>query len=168
MAKVTPLDIRKQTFKKAVRGYEAGEVQAYLEMVAKEFEILARENSALVERLAGLDAQIEDYRRMEKALRETMLAAQQTTEGIKENARSEAELLLREARAKAEGIVSEARQKAQNLQRDVSTLEQQRNSFLAQFRSLVESQLNLLDEMHAGKPAVPEVAPKAEALEEDF
>jgi cell division initiation protein len=105
---------------------------------------------------------------MEKALRETMLAAQQTTEGIKENARNEADLLLREAQHKAEGIVAEARHKAQTLQRDVSTLEQQRNAFLAQFRSLVESQLNLLEEMHAGKPAAQEAAPKPEALEEDF
>jgi len=168
MAKVTPLDIRKQTFKKAMRGYEAGEVQAFLEMLAKEFEELARENSALAERMAGLDAQIEDYRKMEKALRETMLAAQQTTEGIKENARTEADLLLREAQHKAEGIVAEARHKAQVLQRDVATLEQQRNAFIAQFRSLVESQLNLLDEMYSGKSTAAPQSPKAEALEEDF
>lgn len=168
MAKVTPLDIRKQTFKKGMRGYETGEVQAFLEMVAKEFEDLARENAALLERMAGLDAQIEDYRKMEKALRETMLAAQQTTEGIKENARAEADLLLREAQHKADGIVAEARHRAQGLQRDVAVLEQQRNAFIAQFKSLVESQLNLLDEMHSGRAATPSHPPKAEALEEDF
>ena len=168
MAKVTPLDIRKQTFKKGMRGYETGEVQAFLEMVAKEFEELARENAALLERMAGLDAQIEDYRKMEKALRETMLAAQQTTEGIKENARAEADLLLREAQHKADGIVAEARHRAQGLQRDVSVLEQQRNVFIAQFKSLVESQLNLLEEMHSGRATAPSPPPKAEALEEDF
>ena len=168
MAKVTPLDIRKQTFKKGMRGYETGEVQAFLEMVAKEFEELARENAALLERMAGLDAQIEDYRKMEKALRETMLAAQQTTEGIKENARAEADLLLREAQHKADGIVTEARHRAQGLQRDVAVLEQQRNVFIAQFKSLVESQLNLLEEMHSGRAATPSPPPKTEALEEDF
>jgi cell division initiation protein len=168
MAKVTPLDIRKQTFKKGMRGYETGEVQAFLEMVAKEFEELARENAALLERMAGLDAQIEDYRKMEKALRETMLAAQQTTEGIKENARAEADLLLREAQHKADGIVAEARHRAQGLQRDVAVLEQQRNVFIAQFKSLVESQLNLLEEMHSGRAATPSPPPKTEALEEDF
>ena len=168
MAKVTPLDIRKQTFKKGMRGYETGEVQAFLEMVAKEFEELARENAALLERMAGLDAQIEDYRKMEKALRETMLAAQQTTEGIKENARAEADLLLREAQHKADGIVAEARHRAQGLQRDVAVLAQQRNVFIAQFKSLVESQLNLLEEMHSGRAATPSPPPKTEALEEDF
>jgi cell division initiation protein len=168
MAKVTPLDIRKQTFKKGMRGYETGEVQAFLEMVAKEFEELARENAALLERMAGLDAQIEDYRKMEKALRETMLAAQQTTEGIKENARAEADLLLREAQHKADGIVAEARHRAQGLQRDVAVLEQQRNVFIAQFKSLVESQLNLLEEMHSGRAAAPSAPSKTEALEEDF
>lgn len=168
MAKVTPLDIRKQTFKKGMRGFETGEVQAFLEMVAKEFEELARENAALLERMAGLDAQIEDYRKMEKALRETMLAAQQTTEGIKENARVEADLLLREAQHKADGIVAEARHRAQGLQRDVAVLEQQRNVFIAQFKSLVESQLNLLEEMHSGRAAAPSPPSKTEALEEDF
>jgi cell division initiation protein len=168
MAKVTPLDIRKQTFKKGMRGYETGEVQAFLEMVAKEFEELARENAALLERMAGLDAQIEDYRKMEKALRETMLAAQQTTEGIKENARAEADLLLRETQHKADGIVAEARHRAQGLQRDVAVLEQQRNAFIAQFKSLVESQLNLLEEMHSGRATAPSPPPKVEALEDDF
>lgn len=169
MAKVTPLDIRKQTFKKAMRGYESGEVQAFLEMVAKEFEELARENSALVERMAGLDAQIEDYRKMEKALRETMLAAQQTTEGIKDNAKSEADLLLREARQRAEAIVSEARHRVQSLQQEISTLEHQRSSTLARFKTLLESQLKLLDEMGASRGTSPtSVPPKPESLEEDF
>ena len=36
--KITPLDLRKQEFKKGMRGYDVHEVDAFLEMVAKEME----------------------------------------------------------------------------------------------------------------------------------
>ena len=41
---LTPLDIRKQSFQRTLRGFDPDEVQAFLEMAAEEFERLTREN----------------------------------------------------------------------------------------------------------------------------
>ncbi|NVM02542.1 MAG: DivIVA domain-containing protein, partial [Candidatus Helarchaeota archaeon] len=40
--KLTPLDIKRQEFKKVMRGYDVIEVDAFLEMVADEYESLLR------------------------------------------------------------------------------------------------------------------------------
>lgn len=149
--KLTPLDIRKQSFKKVMRGFDPTEVSNFLEMVAKEFEELVRENSGLVERVHGLDEQIEDYRKMQKALQETMMTAQQATEGMKSSAKSEAESLIREAQIKAEKVLQDARERLISLQRDISDLKHQKKTYLVKFHSLLQAQLKMLDEIEETK-----------------
>jgi cell division initiation protein len=51
--KLTPLDIRRQEFKKVVRGVDPEEVSVFLDMVAGEYERVLRENKTLSEELEG-------------------------------------------------------------------------------------------------------------------
>jgi cell division initiation protein len=151
--KLTPLDVRKQTFKKkTMGGLDSAEVQAFLEMVAAELEELVRENTSLAERLQGLDGKIEDYRRMEKTLQDTLLSAQKTSDELRENAEKRAELLIKEAQFKADQIIGEARARLMDLQRQIADLKNLRSSYLAKFRSLLESHMDMLQfqEMDSG------------------
>jgi cell division initiation protein len=151
--KLTPLDIRKQTFKKKpMGGLEPAEVQAFLEMVAGEFEELIRENGSLAERMQGLDGKIEDYRRMEKTLQDTLMSAQKTSDELRDNAERRGELLIKEAQFKADQIIGEARARLMDLQRQIADLKNVRSSYLAKLRSLLESHLDMLQtqEMDSG------------------
>ena len=151
--KLTPLDIRKQAFKKkGMGGLDPAEVQAFLEMAASEFEELSRENTNLAERLQGLDGKIEDYRRMEKTLQDTLLSAQKTSDELRKNAEQRGELLVKEAQLKADQIISEARARLMDLQRQIADLKNLRSSYLAKFRSLLESHMEILQyqEMDSG------------------
>ena len=49
MVKITPLDLKKQVFRKVVRGYDHVEVRTFLEIVADEFEKMLKENMSLSE-----------------------------------------------------------------------------------------------------------------------
>jgi cell division initiation protein len=151
--KLTPLDIRKQTFKKKpMGGLEAAEVQAFLEMVAAEFEELIRENTSLAERLEGLETKIDDYRRMEKTLQDTLLSAQKTSEELRKNAEQRGDLVIKEAQFKADQIIGEARARLMDLQRQIADLKNMRTGYLAKFRSLLDSHLDMLQfqEMDSG------------------
>ena len=77
---ITPLDIRKQAFKRIFRGYDQEEVQAFLEMLAEEFERLNRENIELKEHHNTLQAEVDHYRSMEQTLQEMLKTAQQAAE----------------------------------------------------------------------------------------
>ena len=74
--RLTPLDIRKQEFKKAMRGLETDEVHAFLATVADEYEAVLNDNKALRERVLELDDKVQEYRNMEKTLRDTLLTAE--------------------------------------------------------------------------------------------
>lgn len=147
--KITPLDIRKQTFKRSVRGFDVSEVTAFLEAVAAEFEGLVRENTSFAERMRELDEKIDDYRRLEATLQETLVRAQQTSTEQVENARKEAHLTLQEARVRAQEAVVEAETRAAELQAHASQLRRQLSGFIDRFRSIIDAQLQMLDAQSA-------------------
>jgi len=158
--KITPLDLRKQEFKKSMRGYDVHEVDAFLEMVAKEMEELLRENSVMTERLRELDDKIDDYRSMEKTLQGTLTSAQKTADDLRKNAEKEAELVLRNTKIKATHLVEEARAKMADLQAEVTALEEQKEVFIARFKSMIEIQQRLLDaHAEAKKPVAKSASP---------
>jgi len=143
--KITPLDVRKQEFKTTFKGYDRNEVNVFLEMIAKEMEDLIKENTIYMEQLRDLDSKIEDYRRMEKTLQNTLTSAQKTTDELRRNAEKESELILRNARIQADHLLEEARSQVNKIQTQIASLKSQRDSFIAQFKGLVEAQLGVLN-----------------------
>lgn len=142
--KLTPLDIRKQEFKRSMRGFDPIEVEAFLQMVADEFEVLIRERNRLEDELLKLRTQLKDYQEVEKTLRETLVTAQQTVNESRENSRREADLLIRNAELRAESILEETREELGKLKNDVRLAKAQKESFTRRLRHLLESQLELL------------------------
>lgn len=143
--KLTPLDIRKQEFKRTMRGFDPDEVEAFLSMVADELELLIREKNQLNDELIKLRTQLKDYQQVEHTLRETLVKAQSTVEESRANSRREAELILHEAELKAEQIVKDAKDELMNLRNEIQLLKVQKESFAKRLRHLLESQIELLE-----------------------
>jgi len=145
--KITPLDIRKQEFRKTFKGYDKNEVDIFLEMLAKEIENIIRDNKSMSEQLKELDSKIEDYKRMETTLQNTLTSTQKTTDEIRRNARKEAEMILQKAKLQASEIIENAAAKVKDLQSQISALRNQKNGFVIQLRSFLSSQLKMLEEV---------------------
>jgi cell division initiation protein len=145
--KITPLDIRKQEFRKTFKGYDKNEVDIFLEMLAKEIENIIRDNKSMADQLKELDSKIEDYKRMETTLQNTLTSTQKTTDEIRRNARKEAEMILQKAKLQASEIIENAAAKVKDLQSQISALRNQKNGFVIQLRSFLSSQLKMLEEV---------------------
>lgn len=145
--KITPLDIRKQEFRKTFKGYDKNEVDIFLEMLAKEIENIIRDNKSMTDQLKELDSKIEDYKRMETTLQNTLTSTQKTTDEIRRNARKEAEMILQKAKLQASEIIENAAAKVKDLQSQISALRNQKNGFVIQLRSFLSSQLKMLEEV---------------------
>src|SRR5688572_31438846 len=63
--KVTPLDLRQQRFQTVMRGYDRGEVQAFMLEVADDYENALRECDKLRQDVAKLDAVLGEHRGQE-------------------------------------------------------------------------------------------------------
>jgi len=143
--KLTPLDIKKQEFKKSLRGFDPVEVETFLEMVADELESLIREKNHLADDVLKLKTQLRDYQEVEKTLQETLMTAQQSVNESRQNSQREADLLIREAEIKAEKVVADAKLKLAELKNELLVVKAQKDSFASRLRHLLASQLDLLE-----------------------
>ena len=142
--RITPLDIRKQPFRKTMWGFDPDEVNSFLEMVAGEFESIIRQDNELQTQVKNLDQKLEHYVKIEKTLNDTLLTAQRATDDARLNAQKEAELILKDAQIRAGRYEDESRRRVHELESELVSLKNQRDSFFARFRSMLKTQLELL------------------------
>jgi cell division initiation protein len=169
--KLTPLDIKKQEFKRIMRGYDPVEVDTFMDMMANEFEDLLKLQKDMRDRIVELEVQLKDYRQIEKSLQQTLLQAQETTTRTYESVRRDAETIVREAEQKASKIVEQANTDLARLNADVTQLWSRRESLLARLRVLLSSELDLIKTLELGGPSdltsTPSLGTGKESLEID-
>lgn len=147
--KLTPLDVKRQEFKRVIRGYDIVEVDTFMDMIAVELEEALRAQKELRERATELDVQLRDYRTIEKTLQQTLLQAQETTGKTYETARKEAELIVREAEQKAARIVEQAQTDLGRLHNDIVGLQARKEGLVNRLRVLLTTELDVLKTLEA-------------------
>ncbi len=147
MIELTPLDVRKKRgdFAKALRGYDAQEVDVFLELVAERMEVLVKDNLKLKERSERLGEQVNAQEGREQAVQEALVTAQELRRDVKEQAEREAQLLEREAHGRIEQILQEADRLLDERRVALEELERHRILFLKAFRTLLERELDAVE-----------------------
>lgn len=140
MIDLTPLDVRKkkEDFRKAVRGYDPAQVDAFLDVVADRLEELVTENRRLAERSEQLEERLAHFKDRERALNEALLAAQELREEARSQAERDAAVRLREAETHAEAILLEADQAIRHSQRRLKEVRAQRSQLLRALKGVVQ------------------------------
>ena len=138
---LTPLDIRKQEFRKSLRGYEPEGVEDFRVRVADALERAIRERQVLEERLAALTEQLRVFREREKAMNEALVAAQQLRQETRAAAEREGQVIVREAEAAAKRLLDEARTAENAVQAKMAETERQFQQYVGGFRALHERQI---------------------------
>ncbi|MFQ5549660.1 MAG: DivIVA domain-containing protein [Gemmatimonadales bacterium] len=142
---LTPVDVRAQEFRRAVRGYAPDDVEDFKERVAEELEKHIRERTQIEERMSNFREQLKAFRERDKAMNEALVAAQQLKDQAQQAAEKEIELIVREAHADADEIVAKARETEVSLNRDIEAAQRQFTAYVASFRRLLERHLAELD-----------------------
>jgi DivIVA domain-containing protein len=145
--RLTPLDVRKTEFKKAMRGYDPLEVEDFRSRVADEHERLVREKLVLEEKLRAVDEQLREFKIREKAMNDALVSAQQLRAETKEQAEREAQMIVREAEADAERRLDRARRELERLESSGQQLAQRHQAYVTSLRALVDRQKAELEAM---------------------
>jgi cell division initiation protein len=151
--RITPTDIRQQQFSKRLRGYDAGEVAAFLDDVAEDYESAVKENALLKEELATLEERTRALSEHEKTLQDTLITAHRITEDMKSASKREAQLVLREAELAAEKVMEEARAEEARIRTDILALKRVRRQLIDDLRGTLTRYDRLL--AGDGVPAEP-------------
>jgi cell division initiation protein len=141
--KVTPLDIQQKRFHIAFRGYERTEVEAFLDVVREEMEGLVREVTELREFRDTYDERMRDYRDREDTLKSTMITTHRLAEDIRENARKEAQLMVKDAEIKYQQTLERAREERLQLESEILELRRQKHHFLEDMKKMIHMHLEM-------------------------
>jgi cell division initiation protein len=165
---ITPLDITQKQFRRVFRGLDPEEVEAFLGLVAVEFEAIVKDVLALREDNARKAEEIVEYKSRERVLQETLVTAQRASQEIREAARKEAEITISDAELQGEKIVQAAHARFLRIADDINELKRQRVQFEANVRTLVESHVKLLDAFRepSREDAVQYIPARKKAVEE--
>ncbi len=148
--RITPMDIRQQQFTvRMFRGFDGQEVETFLEELAGDFEALLKENALLKEQLQVLEERTRGLEDRERVLQETLVTTHKVVEEMKEGARKEAALVVREAELNAEKNLEAARAQVAKMQAEVAALKRTRQQLTESLRSTVEMYGRLLNQEDA-------------------
>lgn len=138
--RITPLDIHQKQFRRAIRGYNEEDVDAFLDEVAKEMERLFQENIDLTEKVERLEKRVAQYQSFEQAIQETMLTAQKSAEELKKNAEKAAELIIKDAQMKAEQVKRQILIEREKVKAEIVMLKRIAEDFKAKFVQFLKQQ----------------------------
>jgi cell division initiation protein len=139
MQNLTPLEIQKQVFARALKGYNPDEVRGYLSLVAEEIERLVKDVDRLSRENAMLREELDDHSQRERILKDTLLSAQKVSEDVKSNARKEAELIVKDAELLSERVIAQAMQRVSDIERSIQDLKIERVAVRSRLQSTLDS-----------------------------
>lgn len=158
---LSPFEVERQEFGKAVMGYRREEVDSFLDEVRHTLQSLWQERADLREENERLNERIARFTALEEQLKNTLLLAQDSAEKAQEQARRESELLMREAGQKAREIVHAAHEERQRLESALRDLQAAEGETRQRFRALAQTVVQHLDD---SKHAVADSASTLRAI----
>ncbi len=142
-----PEDILTKTFSRnTFGGYNSSEVAIFLEAVAEELEDKQKETQKLTDQLQQRDLSLREFRDREEMLRNTITAAQQMAEKIKQDATKEARFIVEDAKQKADIIVQDARDSLKTAYQDLSDLKRIHIQLKNTLKAVLQSHQDLLNQ----------------------
>ena len=125
-------------------GYNIEEVNDFIDVVIKKLEKLSIENNDYLKQLEELKNNRD--KNVDVKVAKAIVAANETIDRMKELAKEEASLIVKEAKDNASAIVHEALVNAQKQEQEYQMLKKKYNVYKSKIESLAKSQLSLVDD----------------------
>ena len=142
---VSPLDLRQQRFRKALRGFDKVEVASFLAAVADDYEQALRETDKLRQDLARMEAVLNEHREHEKNLKATLMTAQKLSDDIKAQAEQQAKAILREAEGRSDLLLEKTQARLEDVQREIDGLRLKRKDVETTIEATIQTLRNTLE-----------------------
>ncbi len=155
---IRPIDVRRKEFKNGFRGYEANQVDDFLDAVADEFERNYTENQRMREEVSSLRDRLQQFEDLEGSIRAALVhaeqasndlrrAATQEAEGIKQSAQREADFTIREAQSRSHQMLADSSARIERVKDSYDALQEAKRSFANDFRHLLKTYTEMMENM---------------------
>ncbi|MBQ7140187.1 MAG: DivIVA domain-containing protein [Bacilli bacterium] len=134
-------------FKRSLRGYNTKEVNAFVNEVVSQVEIMVNQIKEKDLKIQALNANLLKYKNMEETLNKSIVMAQETSEQMRRMARIESENIISDAKKNANKIVNDALTRASKVEAETAVLKKNINIFKTRLKNIIEQQLQMVDDM---------------------
>lgn len=141
---LTPNEILNKEFNAKFRGYDADQVNDYLDIIVADFETMIADNAQLRQELAAAKEKNEYFAQLQDSLNSSIVVAQEAADRLKQNARKEAELILYEAEREADRMINNASDTAKNIVTESDALRRSSKSYRAKLEQMIRHQLDVV------------------------
>lgn len=149
---ITPLEIENKKFsKQMMNGYSVEEVDEFLDDITACYEKLYKDSNENQEKIDKLQEQLENYKKIEGTLNNTLIIAQSTAEDIKNVAKQQADQIIKDAESEAKQSLATLEQQIIIKQKELEDLQKQFDVYKAKMESLLISQLELIKDINKGQ-----------------
>ena len=161
-------DIVNVSFRKAGRGYNAEDVDNFIDQIRESYDTLMKktieqhdqleaaekEKAQFDKKLQVLADKIQEYRQEEDGIKSALLSAQKLGDASLREARHKSEVILNDANMKAEKIVADAENQVKNQQEGLDEMKCQVSDFRSKLLDMYKQHLTLINSLpHSEKPA---------------
>jgi cell division initiation protein len=155
---IRPIDVRRKEFKNSLRGYDANQVDDFLDAVADEFERAYTDNSRMREEISSLRERLQQFEELEGSIRAALVHAEQAAddlrrtstreaEDLRQSANREADFTIREAQARAHQMLAETSARVERIQESYEALQEAKRNFANDFRHLLKTYMDMMENM---------------------
>lgn len=144
-------DIRNYEFPNQMRGYDKDEVDSFLDQVAVALEQTKQQNLKLSMEVESLTSQLSGLKQFEDTIKGAAIDARRNADMTVATAKQEAEMILSKARQEAEHLLSARSRDVEEIEQQITRLGLSKKSYLSKLRSLIQSHLEMIEEIDAGE-----------------
>lgn len=141
-----PIDIQNKDFERKLKGYDCDEVDEFLDLVLKDYDMLFRENKYLKEQNLSLKETADRYKLMEVTIKQTVEVAQKNADEIVSSAKLEAKNITRKAELDAQKKINALDEEHIRKHQELLSLKTQVENYRSRMKTLSETILNMMDE----------------------
>ena len=145
-----PMDIHNKEFKKAMRGYDAEEVDEFLDEIIVDYEKMQRELDVLKTQLSNYSENMNSYREKEISLNNTLVSAQRFADQLIKDAEQKAAGIVADAEAEAQRIIGSTEAKYNKVLADYTMLATRYNDAKETLKDYFRNQIAVLEKEEAG------------------
>lgn len=137
---ISPVEIRQQSFGKAIRGFDVEEVRAFLKSLSMEWDDLLTENRRLKMELESTKQNLQSFKELEAMLHKTLLQAENSSKVALENAEKIADEKITTASQQAANIINDAITEKEEVDKEITRLKEIKWHLIADLKNFLQQQ----------------------------
>lgn len=142
---LSPVAIKNKEFSKTLIGYSPREVVEFLDVIARRWEQLQKQERTLIARVESLEEEVKRWKDREDAIDEMKKRAEEDSKSVQDQATKDAARFLKSVQERADQIREKTEAWLEKVIAEVEDTEKRRQNVLASLKDTLDKHYQILD-----------------------